>query len=49
MLQVQQIKLIVNQIKYVLTKNSDFTVDQSNLNQKVILFWFIKHEMWQSQ
>ena len=49
MLQVQQIKLIVNQIKYVLTKNSDFTVDQSNLNQKVILFWFIKHEMQQSQ
>lgn len=32
MLQVQQIKLIVNQIKYVLTKNSDFIVDQSNLN-----------------
>lgn len=32
MLQVQQIKLIVNQTKYVLTKNSDFTVDQSHLN-----------------
>lgn len=32
MLQVQQIKLIVNQIKYVLTKNINFTVDQSNLN-----------------
>ena len=32
MLQVQQIKLIVNQIKYVFTKNSNFTVDQSNLN-----------------
>lgn len=32
MLQVQQIKLIVNQVKYVLTKNSNFTVDQSNLN-----------------
>ena len=32
MLQVQQIKLIVYQIKYVLTKNSNFTVDLSNLN-----------------